>query len=311
MRGDLADMGIFDGQMSVYLLYKLREYASLGFSGFEGRHYSLFENLEDDMGGAAGLQTLVTALAFKYLAEGELSHARIPDDPSVESERRQIFFGAAIGIPTFYVWKNSGNLFLKKILLRTRDVRQSRRYPGYVRVRNREYCRALVRILLEDGAEIIEAQNLGGTMEELIMRLENPERHSAAGKLTRGILDTVNARSPMALSAREFNQGAEKYYREGLRQRHMVETFGFLEEECIKADLAGAKMDEGTGEALQSILEGRSAVQLLKTAKREALEERATATTLGKMIALLLVIIHRDTVEAGKAVDSGKLNSGQ
>lgn len=305
LRGDLADMGVFDGQMSVYLLYKLREYASLGFSGFEGRHYSLFENLEDDMGGAAGLQTLVTALAFKYLAEGKLSHAHIPDDPSVESERRQIFFGAAIGVPTFYVWKNSGNQFLKKILLRTRDVRQSRRYPGYLRVRNREYCRALVRILLEDGAELIEAQNLTGTMEELIMRLENPERHSAAGKLTRGILDTVNAKSPMALSAREFNQGAEKYYREGLRQRHMVETFGFLEEECIKADLAGVKMDEGTGEALQSILEGRSAVQLLKTAKREVLEERATATTLGKMIALLLVIIHRDTVEAGKNIERG------
>jgi hypothetical protein len=229
LRGDLADMGIFDGQMSVYLLYKLREYASLGFSGFEGRHYSLFENLEDDMGGAAGLQTLVTALAFKYLAEGKLSHAHIPDDPSVESERRQIFFGAAIGVPTFYVWKNSGNQFLKKILLRTRDVRQSRRYPGYLRVRNREYCRALVRILLEDGAELIEAQNLTGSMEELIMRLENPERHSTTGKLTRGILDMVNAKSPMALSAREFNQGAEKYYREGLRQRHMVETFGFLE----------------------------------------------------------------------------------
>ena len=299
LRGDLADMGIFDDQMSVYLLYKLREYASLGFSGFEGRHYSLFENLEEDMGGAAGLQTLVTSLAFKYMAEGKLSHEQIPDDPSVESERRQIFFGAAIGVPTFYVWKNSGNLFLKKILQRTRDVRQSRRYPGYLRVSNREYCRALVRILLEDGACLIDSCDLTGAMEELIMRLENPERHSTRGKLTRGILETVNARSPMAVSAREFNQGAEKFYREGLRQRHMVETFGFMEEECLKADLAGDKMDGETKEALQSILEGRSAVQFLNMAKREVLEERATAATLGKMIALLLVIIHRDTMEAG------------
>ncbi len=305
LRGDLTDMGIFDGQMSVYLLYKLREYASLGFSGFEGRHYSLFENLEDDMGGAASLQTLVTALGFKYMAEGKLSHAQIPDDPSVESERRQIFFGAAIGVPTFYVWKNSGNLFLKKILQRTRDVRQSRRYPGYLRVSNREYCRALVRILMEDGADLIESFDLTGAMADLMMRLENPERHSAAGKLTRGILETVNARSPMGVSAREFNQGAEKYYREGLRQRHMVETFGFLEEDCVKADLAGTKMSEGTGEALQSILEGKGAVQFLNMAKREVLEERATATTLGKMIALLLIIIHRDTVEAGKNIERG------
>jgi hypothetical protein len=109
----------------------------------------------------------------------------------------------------------------------------------------------------------------------------------------------------MALSAREFNQGAEKFYRETLRQRHMVESFGFLEEECLKTDLAGTKMDEGTGEALQSILEGRNAVQFLNTAKWEVLEERATTTTLGKMIALLLVIIHRDTVEAGKNIERG------
>ncbi|HEX2770566.1 MAG TPA: hypothetical protein VHN12_14915 [Geobacteraceae bacterium] len=302
LRGDLADMGIFDGQMSVYLLYKLREYTSLGFSGFEGRHYSLFENLEEDMGGAAGLQTLVTALAFKYMAEGKLSHAHIPDDPSVESERRQIFFGAAIGVPTFYVWKNSGNLFLKKILQCTRGVRQSRRYPGYLRVSNHEYCRALVRILLEDAADLIDSCDLTSVMEDLMMRLENPERHSTAGKLTRGILDTVNAKSPMGISAREFNQGAEKYYRETLRQRHMVETIGFLEEECLKADLAGSKMDGGTKEALREILEGRSAAQFLNTAKREVLEERATATTLGKMIALLLVIIHRDTQEAGNVL---------
>jgi len=295
-------MGIFDGQMSVYLLYKLREHASLGFSGFEGRHYSLFEKLEDDMGGAASLQTLVTALAFKYMAEGKLSHGHIPDDPCVESERRQIFFDAAIGVPTFYVWKNSENLFLKKILQRTREVRQSRRYPGYLRVSNREYCRALVRILLEDGADLIESCSLAGVMDELMMRLENPERHSAAGKLTRGILETVNARSPMAISSREFNQGAEKYYRETLRLRHMVETFGFLEEDCLKADLAGSRMDDGTAEALQSILEGKSAVQFLNMAKREVLEERATATTLGKMIALLLVIIHWDTVETGNII---------
>jgi hypothetical protein len=302
LRRDLADMGIFDGQMSLYLLYKLREHASLGFSGFEGRHYSLFENLEEDMGGAASLQTLVTALAFKYMAEGKLSHGHIPDDPCVESERRQIFFDAAIGVPTFYVWEKSGNHFLKQILQRTRGVRQSRRYPGYLRVNNREYCRALVRILLEDGADLIESCALTGVMDELMMRLENPERHSAAGKLTRGILETVNARSPMGVSAREFNQGAEKYYRETLRQRHMVETFGFMEEDCLKADLAGSRMDDGTTEALQSILEGKSAIQFLNSAKREVLEERATATTLGKMIALLLVIIHRDTVEAGNII---------
>ncbi len=299
LRGDLADMGVFDNHMSVYLLYKLREYGTIGFSGFEGRHYSLFENLEDDMGGACDLQTLVTAFAFKSLAEGKISHVHIPDDPSVESERRQIFFGAAIGIPTFYVRKNSGNLFLRKILLRTREVRQSRRYPGYLRVKNREYCRALVQLLLEEAADLIEAGNLTGQMEELMMRLEYPERHSAAGKLTRGILDTVNAKSPMSLSAKEFNQGAEKFYRETLRQRHMLEAYGFLEEECLKLDQA-AGLDDSIREALQTILEGKGALHFIRSAKREVLEERAASAVLKRMIDLLLVIIHQDTVDAAK-----------
>jgi hypothetical protein len=57
----------------------------------------------------------------------------------VESERRQAFFGAAIGIPTFYVHRDSGNLFLHRILRRTRGTRPSHRYPGYLRVYNREY----------------------------------------------------------------------------------------------------------------------------------------------------------------------------
>lgn len=70
LRRDLADMGVFDEQMSTYLLFKQREYAKIGFSGFEGRHYSLFPAFSGDMGRAAGLQTLITALAYKYMTQG-------------------------------------------------------------------------------------------------------------------------------------------------------------------------------------------------------------------------------------------------
>jgi hypothetical protein len=299
LRRDLADMGIFDGQMSIYLLTKLREHATMGFSGFEGRHYSLFESLEDDLGGAADLQTLVTALAFKYLAQGKLSHSEIPDNPSVESERRQIFFGAAIGIPTFYVHKQSGNLFLRRILLRTREVRDSHRYPGYLRVYNREYCRALVQILMEDGADLIEMLNLSGTMAELMARLEHPEKYSAAGKLTDGILDTLNAtRSPLAINAREFNQGAEKFYRETLRQRHMAEALHFLEDDCRKLDKTPGGMDDPTAGTLTNILAGGSATAFLRSVQREVLAERLAAPQLRKLIGLLLLTVHRDSEQA-------------
>ena len=300
LKKDLADMGVFDGQMSLYLLYKLRDFNSMGFSGFEGRHYSLFENLGEDMGGAADLQVLINALAFKYMSTGELSHARIPDGPSVESERRQIFFGAAIGIPTFYVRKNSANLFLKKILGRTAQVRQSHRYPGYLRIPLQEYRRALAQILLADGADLIEALNLRGTMEDLMARLDDPDKHSTAGRVTKGILETVNAKTPMHVNARVFNQGAEKYYRETLRRQHLMEALRFLEEDCHQADMRSAGPDEKTGEALRSVLGGMGAADFLRKVKRDLVEERLPVETLRRVINLVIVTIHHDTARAGR-----------
>jgi len=298
LKKDLADMGVFDGQMSLYLLYKLRDYTTMGFSGFEGRHYSLFENLEEDMGGAADLQVLINALAFKYMATGELSHDHIPDGPSVESERRQIFFGAAIGIPTFYVRKNTANLFLKKILTRTAQVRPSHRYPGYLRVPLQEYRRALVEMLLADGADLIETLNLRGTMDDLMARLEHPDKHSAAGRVTKGILETLNAKSPMDLTARAFNQGAERYYRETLRRQHLMEGLRFLEEDCLQADQKSAGMDERTREALGSVLGGMGAADFLRKVKKDLLEERLPVETLRTLINLVIVTIHHDTARA-------------
>jgi hypothetical protein len=216
----------------------------------------------------------------------------------VESERRQIFFGAAIGIPTFYVRKDSGNLFLRKILQRTRNVRASNRYPGYLRVQNREYCRALVQILLEDGAGLIELLRLEETMADLMARLEHPERHSTAGKLTGGILGSANAKSPLHLPAREFNEGAEKYYRETLRRRHTAEGLRFLEEDCRRADLAAAGQTDGVREALATLLEGESAARFLAKAERELEGEHISVDILRKLIGLLLVTIHQDTEEA-------------
>ena len=119
LKRDLADLGIFDSKMSLYVLYRLREFDKMGYTGFEGRYYSLFESLSEDLVPAVGLQALITALAFKYQAQGRMTHAHIPDEPFIESERRQIFFGAAIGIPTFFVRSETSNELLRAILART------------------------------------------------------------------------------------------------------------------------------------------------------------------------------------------------
>ncbi|MGH9803300.1 MAG: hypothetical protein ACRD82_23290, partial [Blastocatellia bacterium] len=160
LKRDLADLGIFDTKMSLYALYRRREFEQMGFTGFEGRYYSLFESFSEDMTHAVGLQSLITALAFKYQATGQVTHASIPDKPFIESERRQSFFGAAIGVPTFFVRHDTGNRLLSAILARTKRTRQSRRYQGFLRVRNDDYCRALLQTLREDAADLIEMFHL-------------------------------------------------------------------------------------------------------------------------------------------------------
>ena len=232
LKRDLADLGVFDTKLSIYLPYRLREFAVMGFSGFEGRHYSLFESLTADMASTVNLQVLVTALAFKYIAWGRLTHGHIPDDPAVESERRQIFFGAAVGVPTFYVRHDTRNLFLRALLGRTRKTRQSRRYPGFLRVYNLEFRQALVQLLLEDAADLVELFGMQDTIDDLRARLADPDRQAAVSRLTRGILGGSGCRRPTDLSAEEFNQAAEVYYREGLRRRHIAEALWFLEEDC-------------------------------------------------------------------------------
>ena len=295
LKRDLCEMGVFDRQMSLYLLYKQREFAAIGFSGFEGRHYSQFDGLEQDLGRAADLQMLVNALAFKYLAKGELSHAEIPDDPSLESERRQIFFASAIGIPTFFVKKNSENRFLMRIVSKAREVRGSSRYPGYVRVKVSEYRLALLDVLREDAGDLIEMMGLAETMADLRRRLVEPDLYSAAGKLTRGILKEVNATDPMKVKADDFNRGAESYYRGNLRRRHMEEGLGFLRQDFREFDRLASRGDAAVRGTLDALGVKWGAEAHLDAVGADLLAGRLHGEGLRRLINLTLLSIVRDT----------------
>jgi hypothetical protein len=301
LKKDLAELGVFDTKMALYLLYRLRKQSIMGYSGFEGRYYSLFHSLEEDMGPATDLQTLLNALAFKYIAEGKLTHAHIPDEPFIESERRQIFFGTAIGVPTFYVRKDTGNLFLRRIVERTNKVRSSRRYPGYLRVYNLEYRKALARILKKDASDIIEMLHMEGAIKDLIMRLEYPEEHSAFGKLTGEVLRDMNGRAPMKHQAKDFNRGAERCYRGALRKSHMREAFRFLEED-VRNLHALSNGSSGYRESLLFVFRDRSSMEFLQGVQEDVLEERASLDALRQLINLVLVTIHHDTRAADEAL---------
>ncbi len=310
LKQDLAEMGIFDNRMSLYLLIKLREYSTMGFTGFESRQYSLFADYQEDMGRAADLQTLVTALAFKYMAQGRINHHHIPNNPLAESERRQMFFASALGIPTFFVRKNSRNLLLRRILKRTAQLRVSRRYPGYVRVPVDEYRKALLQTLIDDGADLVESLNLKETLNDLRLRLERPEEHGAFGKLNAGILKGIGKSAAMKVPAEEFNRSAEDYYRGPLRQRHLGEGFDVLADDFCNLE----KRQAGNGEhhlALSQLLDGRNASDYFKVVRRDLLTDRAPQQVLSRTINLLLLSVAADSASSRNNVKYIKENAGE
>jgi hypothetical protein len=285
----LTSLGIFHSEMPLYLLYRLRRFEEKGFSGFEGRHFSQFEGFREDLGHAAALQVLLSALAFQYIFRDGIGHAAIPDTPRIESERRQIFFSAAIGIPTFYVHRRSRNRFLERLLKEVPHTRFSRRYPGYIRVKLDAYRLTLVRILRRDAAALIEALGMAPCLDDLEARLHRPRERSAAGRLTHGILAEGGAASPLKVPAAAFNQAAEHYYRTTLRQRHMMEGLDLLGKDLTALDAPGTWRQGRYNRPLYHLLKGAGAGEFLARHRQAILTETASEGTLAKLIHLFIL----------------------
>lgn len=297
LRDDLNAMGVFDSRMSLYQFFKLREFKTMGFSGFEGRHYSLFAGFEQDMGAATTLQTLTTLLAFKYMADGRYDHRHIPDTPEIESERRQIFFGHALGVPTFFVKRTTRNRFLLHILRKTKNIRHSRRYNGYLRVYQSDYCRALIEVLCEDGAALIEQMGCQELMADLRRRIDQPSHYSTAGRLTRGILDSIGAKKPLHVPAQEFNRAAEDHYRTTLRHTHLAEALQLLRDDLPKLEKF-AEHDSVYRCSLHDICDNRSLLRTYDQLVTAVRLDRLHSESLLQLINLVLLSVHHDqTVE--------------
>jgi hypothetical protein len=294
LKDDLAELGVFDAGMSLYHLVKLREFSRMGFSGFEARHYSLFESMRDDMGNAVTLQNLVHACAFRMIAEGKVTHRDIPDTPHGESERRQMFFGDAIGLSSFYVRRNTGNGFLLRILKHAAAVRPSARYPDFLTVKSAEYRRALLRTLEEEAGDLVEMLGARAVLEDLKARIEDPAL-TASGRLARGILESMGAKHPLSVPAEEFNAAAERYYRDDLCRKHMAEAFAFLEEDFRRAD----QWKEGEKTIVKTELKGGDALSFLAVCRDDVLWDTVPRDVLETLIRLVILSIHHDTVEAG------------
>lgn len=291
LKKELQAAGVFDKKMSLYLTYKLRQREKIGYSGFEGRYYSQFHSISTDMTHSVNLQVLVTILAYKYIFDGRLKHEDIEDSQSVESARRQIFFSAAIGLPTFYIHKDTRDTFLMGVIDNTDKVRLSSRYPGYYRIHLNQYKKALYNILMHEASEIIEVLNIEETMEDLKQRITEPEAYSVAGKLAKDICNGAPKSMVMRMNGYEFNKSAECYYREDLRKKHICEALKVITEDCSKMDFAANMSESDLTKAFEKELGSEPAGEFFKKTKKDLNEDKLAPGEIIKSIKLLALII--------------------
>lgn len=294
LKKDLTEMGVFDGRMALYQLVRLRKYHQMGYSGFEHRYFSVFENVVRDMGKAADLQVLITALAQKYIYSRQVDHAMIPDSPAVESERRQIFFCTAIGVPTFFVKTRTQNKFLAKILKNTAKTRHSHRYAGYTRVLVREYQRALISLIQTDAPDLVSALNCSSVLGDIDNRVNTPRTHAAWGRITQGILEGSGKHTPMSMPGKQFNAKAEHYYGQTLRKAHVSQGFDLLGKAFEQIDLWARYRDTSYGQAMNQILGSRDILKFLKSMRQDFMDDTCAPETLKKFIFLMVLVVSRE-----------------
>jgi hypothetical protein len=295
LKRELESMGVFHHSMSTYLLYKQRSFEVMGFSGFEGRFYSLFDSLEEDMRPAATLQQLLSALACKLILTGRVTHAAIPDTPEVESERRQVFFATAIALPTFFMRRDTGNALLQELASRADSARPSRRYPGHLRVHVLEYRLGLLDFIEREGADLVEMFGAAGLLADLRARILDP-RLGAAGKLTRRVLERTGAPSPLSLRGREFNMAAEDVYRGELRLAYLAEALEYLRQDCRTVKDFGCLPEQFCRGGLAGLLGGRDILDFMRDVSdelRQTGELKGCRRSLTQLL-LLVVGMHRD-----------------
>ncbi|WP_419176361.1 hypothetical protein [Desulfosediminicola sp.] len=291
LKAELAEIGIFDSRMSIYLPYRMRAQSQMGYSGFEGRIYSLFPSFLEDMVQAVELQNLVTAVAYSMVLDGKVVHQDIPDLPPVESERRQMFFATAIGVPTVYIRTNSSNMFLKKILKHVKQQRHSKRYRNYLRIKVSDYQQALISFLKIEGAELTDQLQATPLLDNLHERLTDPG-YSASGKLVcNSIATSGDRRKPTKIPADIFNAASEEYYRNDLKEAQCSEGLAVLEEDCLRLEQSGNPI---IAEIMctNTQARARSVTGFFDQIRDDVLEETAAPEDLVLLLHLGLAVVH-------------------
>jgi len=297
LKRDLENMGVSDRNLKLYLPFGLREFDEMGFFGFEGRHYSVFESMSEDFGPAADLQQLITVVAYKYALSGKYTHSHLPDDPSSESERRLPFFCAALGLDAFNVRLDTPNDLIRRLATMTEGSVASR-HRGYVRLALTKYRLALLKLIEQDASDCVELLSCQLMLADLRSRIQDQEI-TAYGKLKRGIMSKCGKLKALAVEAREFNLAAEEFYRIDLKQKHLRESIEFVRDSLRKQPptrLAG----------LRWIFGELSPSHFLNEIENNLIEDKLKPSEMRALLNLMLSIIRWNSVRPQEDPAPGK-----
>jgi hypothetical protein len=178
-----------------------------------------------------------------------------------------------------------------RILSRTARTRDSHRYPGRRRLYHIEYRRALVAVLEQDAAGLIEAFGMADTIRDLKQRLNPDGNGSALKSLLEGILSEAGVSNPLRASAETFNTAAERYYRGTLLKRFVgeaLELFAGDLENLVDRAAAGGEEDAA---ALQTVLNGEAPASFLEAVRGNVLEGKASQSVVIKLVGLMLLVV--------------------
>jgi hypothetical protein len=162
-------------------------------------------------------------------------------------------------------------------------------------VLHQEYRLALLAMIREEAAELVEGFGFGDLLGDLELRLREPAKYGASGRLTAGILAKGGADSPYDMSAREFNLAAERYYREELRQEQISEGWQYVAED-IQAMAAGEiPLSLEMREEVNAILGTQEADGFLRQTRDELLGDSLDPANTVRLLQLMIIAEDMDS----------------
>jgi hypothetical protein len=151
---------------------------------------------------------------------------------------------------------------------------------------------ALLDTLRKDASDLIELMGLEENMLDLEHRIQDHEKASVAGRITRAILDEAGKSSPLSVDPKEFNLSTERYYRGTLRKSHLRDSLKWFERDFMK--IASSVPDDSIQRSFRFVLGSLDTKRFLSMIENRLINDTLSVDELRKLVNLILISVYLD-----------------